>query len=330
MLLLPDAWTWDFWLADTGEQFHVFFLRASRALLDPDRRHRRAAVGHAVSTDLRSWTTLPDALVHADPPAFDDLATWTGSVLQAPDDGWRMFYTGLAHAERGEVQRIDSATSTDLISWHRPGLARPIEADPTWYEKRDPASGSHESWRDPWVFADPDPDVGGWHMLITARAAHGDPDDRGVVGHARSDDLEHWQVLPPLSSPGGGFSQLEVIQVENIDGRAVMIFSCLLPDLAAWRRTGLEPGGVWSVAADSLLGPFDLSLARPLTGPELYSGRIVQDRSGRWVLLAFRNQDERGDFVGGLSDPMAVEWITGQDGVAFLSIVRASTRLATE
>lgn len=325
MLLLPDAWTWDFWLADTGEQFHAFFLRASRALLDPDRRHRRAAVGHAVSTDLQRWTVLPDALVHADAPAFDDLATWTGSVLQAPDGGWRMFYTGLAHAERGEVQRIDSATSTDLIAWRRAERALPLEADPRWYEKHDPATGPHETWRDPWVFADPnqaDPDraVGGWHMLITARADQGDLDDRGVVGHAWSDDLEHWQVLPPLSSHGGGFGQLEVIQVENVDGQAVMIFSCLLADLAGWRRTGAEPGGVWSVAANSLLGPFDLTRARPLTGPELYSGRLVQDRSDAWVLLAFQNQDERGEFVGGLSDPMAVEWITGQDGVPYLSI----------
>ena len=34
--------TWDFWFADTGDAYHVFFLRASRALQDPHRRHRRA------------------------------------------------------------------------------------------------------------------------------------------------------------------------------------------------------------------------------------------------------------------------------------------------
>jgi len=42
MLRLPDSWVWDFWFADTGEAYHVFFLRASRALKDPHRRHRRA------------------------------------------------------------------------------------------------------------------------------------------------------------------------------------------------------------------------------------------------------------------------------------------------
>ena len=38
----------------------------------------------------------------------------------------------------------------------------------------------------------PDPDGDGWHMLITARAAHGPVDDRGVVGHAWSADLRTW------------------------------------------------------------------------------------------------------------------------------------------
>ena len=84
-------WVWDFWLADDGERFHLFFLKASRALLDPERRHRRASIGHAVSEDLRSWTELADALVADDAPAPDDLATWTGSVVRGPDGRWRMF-----------------------------------------------------------------------------------------------------------------------------------------------------------------------------------------------------------------------------------------------
>ena len=56
MLRLPDHWVWDSWYAqDDDGRWHAFFLRASRALLDPHRRHRRASIGHAVSTDLRSW-----------------------------------------------------------------------------------------------------------------------------------------------------------------------------------------------------------------------------------------------------------------------------------
>ena len=56
---LADSWVWDFWVADDGEQYHLFFLYASRALQDPELRHHRASIGHAVSPDLRSWHGSP-------------------------------------------------------------------------------------------------------------------------------------------------------------------------------------------------------------------------------------------------------------------------------
>ena len=42
---LPDAWTWDMWFADDGTDHHVFYLKASRALHDPNRRHFHVTVG---------------------------------------------------------------------------------------------------------------------------------------------------------------------------------------------------------------------------------------------------------------------------------------------
>ena len=44
-LSLPDHWLWDHWIADDGERYHLFFLRASRALHNPQRRHWRASLG---------------------------------------------------------------------------------------------------------------------------------------------------------------------------------------------------------------------------------------------------------------------------------------------
>ena len=45
-------------------------------------------------------------------------------------------------------------------------------------------------------------------------------DDRGVIGHARSDDLITWAVQPPLiRSAAAASDQLEVPQVEVVDGR---------------------------------------------------------------------------------------------------------------
>jgi beta-fructofuranosidase len=298
MLELPDSWVWDFWFAVDGDEYHLFFLYASRALHDPDRRHGRASVGHAVSEDLRNWRRLPDALVRGDAPAFDDTATWTGSVVRGPDR-WYMFYTGAS----GVVQTIGLATSDDLVTWHKYDGNPVVSADSRWYEKYDGSTWIDEAWRDPWVFADPAGD--GWHMLITGRANHGPVDDRGVVGHARSRDLIEWEVQPPLSEPGAGFGHLEVFQVEEVEGRVVLLFNCLRNELSAAKKNTSGSGGIWSVIADSVTGPFDITKATPLTDDSLYVGRLVRDRDGAWVLLAFHNQSPDG-FIGSISDPMPI------------------------
>jgi beta-fructofuranosidase len=300
-LRLADHWVWDSWLAFDGTHHHLFFLRASRALHDPDRRHLRASVGHARSTDLRTWELLPDALVAADAPAWDDQATWTGSVVRAPDGSWRMFYTGVSRQERGLVQRVGAATSDDLVTWHRqPGPV--TEADPRWYEKLDLDAWIDEAWRDPWVVADPDGD--GWHMLVTARVPGGDAAGRGVVGHARSADLTTWEVQPPLTAPAG-FGQMEVPQVAVVDGLPVLLFCCWPDRMSQERRSSRPTGGMWVVPGESLLGPWDLERATTFAHPSLYAARLVERAPGDWVLLGFRDKED-GRFVGEIADPLPV------------------------
>jgi beta-fructofuranosidase len=302
VLRLADHWIWDSWVAHDGEHHHLFFLRASRALHDPDRRHLRATIGHARSTDLRTWELLPDALVPADSPAWDDQATWTGSVVRGPDGLWRMFYTGVSRAERGLVQRVGVATSTDLTAWHRVGDGRLLEADPRWYEQLDREAWIDEAWRDPYVVADPAGD--GWHMLLTARVREGDAQGRGVIGHATSPDLERWRVQPPLTAPAG-FGQLEVPQVAVVDDLPVLVFSCWPDRMSAERRAQEPAGGVWAVPGETLLGPWDLAEARPFDHPSLYAARLVEESPGAWVLLGFRDTED-GMFVGELTDPLPV------------------------
>jgi beta-fructofuranosidase len=306
MLRLPSAWIWDFWLADDGDRYHVFFLYASRALQDERRRHRRAAIGHAVSDDLRTWVQVGDALASADGPAFDDLATWTGSVVRGHDGRWWLFYTGVTLIDEQMRQTIGAATSTDLEVWHKEATSPLVTADDRWYERLDGDTWYEEAWRDPWVVADADGD--GWHMLITARANHGPADDRGVIGHAVSPDLGRWEVRPPLSKPGSGFGHIEVPQVASVEGRLVLLFSCLDPQFSAARRATGATGGIFYVPTDSPTGPFDIAAARPLTSDAFYCGRLVHDRSGRPLLLAFLYYDQARQFLGELSDPMPVGW----------------------
>ena len=127
----------------------------------------------------------------------------------------------------------------------RPNIAR-------WYETAETRQWPDQAWRDPWVFRE----QGTWHMLTTARANHGEPDDRGVIGHATSSDLTTWTVQPPLSQPGAGFGHIEVVQTVLIDGRPVGLFSCLGSELSHERRLDDPIGGVWAFPADSLAGPF--------------------------------------------------------------------------
>jgi sucrose-6-phosphate hydrolase SacC (GH32 family) len=310
MLRLPGAWMWDFWLADDGDRYHLFFLFAPRDLQDERRRHRRAAIGHAVSDDLRSWARAADVVAASQPPAFDDLATWTGSVVRAPDRRWWLFYTGATLVDDQIRQTIGAATSADLEVWRKEPASPLVTADERWYERLGGGDWHEEAWRDPWVLADPDGD--GWHMLITARANHGPADDRGVIGHAHSPDLRRWEVLPPLSKPGSGFGHIECPQVAAVDGRLVMLFSCLDLQFSAARRASGATGGILYLPTDAPTGPFDVAAARPLTSDAFYCGRLVHDRSGQPMLLAFHYYDEARQFLGELSDPMPVAWEDGE------------------
>jgi beta-fructofuranosidase len=315
MLRLPDHWVWDSWYArDDDGTWHAFFLRASRALLDPRRRHLRASIGHAVSTDQRSWRLLPDALVAADAPAWDDLATWTGSTVRGPDGRWHLFYTGVSHGERGLVQRIGLAVSDDLTTWHRHGTAPLVEADPVWYEQLDPTAWYEQAWRDPWVFLDPAGD--GWHMLITARANHGPADGRGVIGHATSPDLLQWTVRPPLSAPAG-FGHLEVPQVDLVDGQPLLLFCT---------NTGAVEHRIWVVPGTTVTGPWDVAAAQPFPHPHLYAPRLVPDDAGGWAVIGFLDTVD-GAFAGELSDPIPVRYDPAVGLLAAAPSLAVTTRL---
>lgn len=302
MLRLDDRWVWDFWLADTGAEFHAFYLQAPKALADQHLRHRNATVGHAVSSDLRDWEILPDALAPGPPGSWDDRATWTGSTIRHGGT-WYTFYTGTQTADGGSMERIGMATSADLVSWTRHAANPVIVPDPRCYEVEDLTAWHETCWRDPWVF--PDPDGDGFHALITARAAHGAADARGVIGHAWSADLVAWEVRPPLSEPGE-FGHLEVPQVEIVESTPVLLFSCAAGDFSAFRRARKpdEPTGTFLASGESLLGPWDIAGACVVPVPDLYSARIVRDRAGEWQVIGFIDGSAHGEFAGELSDPI--------------------------
>lgn len=309
MLRLPDDWVWDSWVADDGETYHLYFLKAPRALEDPSRRHARAVIGHATSTDLVDWTDRGTTLLPSE-GGWDDLALWTGSTVRADDGTWRMFYTAL-NTHRGHVlrdQRVGVVESDDLHHWRRTTDAPALSADGRWYKTLDEDPSASETWRDPFVFRDPDGD--GWHMLVTARLKGTERYDDGVLAHARSQDLVSWEVQPPVSGDPSGFGQIEVPQVRVVDGRPVLVFTCHPEEQSEARKAEHGHWCTWSVVGEpggSLLGPWDVSKAVPFRAePTLFAAPLVQRRDGSWVLVGFRNQEPQGIFSFEIIDPVQV------------------------
>ena len=300
MLKLNDSWVWDSWYAFDGKRHHAFFLRASRALQNPHRRHRQPYIGHAVSDDLKNWEILPDAIAISDPPAFDSWTTWTGSVTRDESGLWWMYYTGTSREDGGDIQRVGAATSKDLITWDKvPGPF--TEADSSMYEKLDYDLWHDEAWRDPWVFKHEDT----WHMIVTARGINGSKHGRGVAGHATSKDMKNWTVHEPLTQTESGFGQMEVIQVAEIDGIPTMLWCCGPRELSEEMRKKFPSGGMFSTVGPSLLGPFDPNKAVWFPHETLYAARAVEHQ-GSWYMLGFIGGPDDETFGGYISDPIPV------------------------
>ncbi len=302
-LKLAGQWVWDSWFAFDGENHHAFYLQASRALGDPNRRHRNTSVGHAISRDLKNWTVLRDALAPSEAPAADSWTTWTGSVVQQEDGNWRMFYTGTSREDAGERQTVCAATSTDLITWTKVEPAPVVAADSRWYKTLE-AGFANEPFRDPWVFRLPGQTE--WTMLTTTGAK--DAASRSVeavMGVAKSTDLVNWQVQPPLGAPGQGFGETEVFQFEVVDGVPIILFCCGPLWLSQERLDAGERGGLYSFAVAPDLSDVDFNRATLFPDTHLYASRLVQGIDGGWNLIAFINEVD-GEFVGELCDPVPV------------------------
>ncbi len=306
MLSISGFWVWDFWHVHDGTQHHLFFLKAPCTPEDPDLRHFNQTIGHATSPDLRTWALLPDAFGPSPVEgAWDDGTTWTGSIIRHNDQWW-MFYTGTTRRERSLVQRVGAATSDDLCTWERVGDCPLVEANPAHYELLDLDRWHDQAWRDPYVVEHD----GVFHMFVTARANHGPNDERGVVGHATSNDLLTWTVLPPVSPPGL-FGQLEVPQLIAGDDCFLMLFSTAASTTSK-RFVNEQPltpaDGTFLLRSENVDGPFEFVPTQAIghqIGTSLYSGKVIAS-DGLWYFLGFMNVGESGKFVGTISDPIPV------------------------
>lgn len=305
MYVPQDRYVWDFWLVKHNGWYHLFHLQAPRDLPDPEMRHGMATVGHAISKDLINWENLGTALSPGKPGSWDDRAIWTGSIVEK-DGLFYMFYTGTCLQEKGQIQRIGVAISSDLIRWKKLPQNPILEADLTIYEDFTESPFCELAWRDPYVIKYDN----NYMAFITARKKFGEVKARGCIATAISSDLLSWKIGAPLFIPDG-FAQMEVPQVVTIKGRYYLLFSAK----AEWIKTPDLPkvSGTFYASASHPLGPY--TSPRVLLADErgtYYAAKIIYTFEGSWAVLAWININEEGEFVGGISNPFPLQ--THSDG----------------
>jgi beta-fructofuranosidase len=313
MLAIDGKWLWDFWLYPQGDLWHIYYLQADKGLTNPDLRHWHVSQGHATSRDVHNWEVIGTCLEPAPHPAWDDCTTWTGSVVRDDAGLWHLFYTGTCTSERGLKQRIGHATSTDGHRWERVDNGLALDLDPALYEEHTPGHWHDRALRDPWVIEDPDGE--GWLMYFTARVpGHIEANEAGAIGLARSKDLTHWRLEPPVFT--GLFGQLEVPQVFEHQGRWYCLF-CTAPE--HWSRQYSESasqapvGGTHYLMANHPLGPWHIAPGLFLDGTKpirRYAGKIISHEEAL-LFISFLHDTPDHQFIGRIDDPVQVK-VDGQ------------------
>lgn len=251
-------------------------------------------IAHAVSRDGFDWKRVNNALFIGHPGSWDDHMLWTMHVSPDPfrPGSWRMFYTGLARRDHGEVQRIGMARSDDLYvwrkvadCWHEEQMLKhdgsegvsspydenspfPLAAQPPHYEHSLREGRSWISWRDPFYFRD----NGRGYLLTAGRVAGGPIIRRGCVGLYEETGPEQFKLLPPLHQPG----QYDDIEVPNVFklGKYYYLVGSIREDakIRYWYSEGLN--GPWKNFYDNVLlaqGNYAARISHDDRGPLLWN-----------------------------------------------------------
>jgi beta-fructofuranosidase len=338
-----NKYIWDFWFAwDQTQRLHLFYLQASQldCRFNPEARHDRASVGHAILTDWGWQEISPDqpALTRSTTgDAWDDLAIWTGSIIRSPlDERYYLFYTSRRKAdvpvwtphEWQRSQNIGVATSTNLSDWQRLAPNSLVIPNPGSNDQFDGVN-----WRDPYVVYHPQEEL--FYAFICAHTESGQ-DAGGIVAYVTSPDLAHWTASPQILVASGDFYQMEVPQVfwrDRGDGyrQCYLIFSAQDKDCSRhWRgQTASRKAvtGTYYLVSEPM--PVDQPItfqavpwrnSAQLLSPRFYSGKVIWPEiynpspltsaaTDIAIFYSFQWNDEAGQFVGGLADPQMLQFL---------------------
>jgi beta-fructofuranosidase len=338
-----NRYLWDFWFvrqpsvqaSDKSEQLHVFYLQASHQASEwnPDLRHDLASVGHAVMTADGWHEVNPEkpALEKASGRAWDNLSIWTGCIIyRASDKKYLLYYTARSREDEPvqtphewqRPQHIGLATSTDLMIWQRTAdcCKAPVIPNPG---KRLGLDGV--AWRDPYILAD---EEGTHYAFICARMNPADANNKrfgtdagGAIVWLKSKSPEIWNVAETqVLIASDEFYQMEVPQCFwrsfEHGKRFYLIFCAQEKDCSRQRRARQQQCITGTYYLKSELLPLDyrgipaLNETAHVLARNWYAGRLLEPETTLHpFFFGFQWADEAGRFVGGISDPMPVEFL---------------------
>src|SRR5512135_1037754 len=299
---------WDNCVLEDAGELHRYALSAP-ADVPPEKRHDHASLRHAVSADGgASWEDRGIALQANRSGAWPDLAIWTyHAVLRgAPSERkeFLLFVTGRSKAD-GELQRIGLARSADGHHFSPPKVV----LNPTTkngYNITD-CDRVVMAWRDPFVFLDRRD--GRWHMLFAAKAAAASGEAIATVGHAiaQDDNLEQWELQPPLQLPRH-YHQLEVPSLVWRRGWYYLFVST--QDRPREADNAAKQAAFRGYVAPSLSGPWKLvyRVTDRIYGHEIYAPHVFErkSRDREYAAVAFFSEGATLPITG--TPIIPIEW----------------------
>ena len=215
---------WDSWLFEWQGTFHLFYAERHQET-------RRERIAHLVSADLVRWQPRPSI------PVQGKAGEWDHGAIGGIKTGMVVHHAGqfymLIGATHKDIDLVGVHTSSDLDNW-TPYPGNPVMGPqgPHYLARSTPPLFGRVDWRDPAITFRQD--TGTYHAVLCARApVWGHESTGAVVAHVRSEDLIHWEHLPPIDAPTGQFYGTEVPEIFELDGRHYLLF-------AASSRVGIQ------------------------------------------------------------------------------------------
>ena len=291
---------WDHWLwRGPDGVYHLYYLYEPPGV--PPARHRQAwSVGQAISRDLVHWQEQPVALAPRE-GSWLDLKIATGSTIDL-DGRYAMLITGSGRKAMG----FGVAFSNDLVQWrlHEEGPVLPpagpwYETPETWKNNPPECAG----WADPYVFRKPGEKT--VYAIFNARVTKGPMFGRGSIALARSEDMVHWTLVPPLYVPGY-CTRCETPQIFTRNGRWYVLASMwpklLTPQFKAKHPQAEQSAAAMVWTAPRFEGPYELAGDWALfRGLGCYICKIIEAPDNGDVVLTIRMEHLDGKQAFGLA-----------------------------